>query len=97
MYGTVFTFHAKEGKADEVKRLVGEWITKRQPSVAGSKAGYLYRLDSDPNAFVGVAVFNDKQTYFANADSAEQDAWFKQLRGNLEGDPNWMDGEVFGG
>ena len=97
MYGTVFTFQAKDGKADEVKRLVSEWITKRQPGVAGSKAGYLYQLDSDPNAFVGVAVFNDKKTYFANADSAEQDAWFKQLRGNLEADPTWMDGEVFGG
>ena len=97
MYGTVFTFRAKEGKADEVKRLVSEWIVKRQPAVSGSKAGYLYQLDSDPNAFVGVAVFNDKTTYVANADSAEQDAWFKQLRDNLEADPDWMDGEVFGG
>lgn len=96
MYGTVFTFHAKEGKADEVKRLVTEWITKRQPAVTGSKAGYLYQLDSDPDAFVGVAVFNDKKTYIANADSADQDAWFKELRANLDADPKWMDGEVLG-
>jgi len=97
MYGTVFTFRAKEGKAEDVKRLVGEWISKRQPNVAGSQAGYLYQLDSDQNAFVGVAVFKDKQTYVANADSAEQDTWFKELRAKIEADPEWMDGEVIGG
>jgi len=97
MYGTVFTFRAKNGKADDVKRLVGNWITKRQPDVAGSKSGYLYQLDSDPNEFVAVAVFSDKKSYFANADSPEQDAWFKELRANLDGDPKWMDGEVMGG
>ena len=96
MYGTVFTFKAKEGKADEVKRLVGDWIATRQPTVAGASSGYLYQLDSDPNAFVGVAVFEDKKTYFANADSPEQDAWFKELRANIEADPHWMDGEVTG-
>ena len=97
MYGTVFTFRAKDGKAEEVKRLVGDWVAKRQPTVAGAAAGYLYQLDSDPNAFVAVAVFDDKKTYFANADSSEQDAWFKELRANIEADPKWMDGEVTGG
>lgn len=96
MYGTVFTFRAKEGKAGEVKRLVGDWIMKRQPGVAGAQAGYLYQLDSDPNEFVGVSVFADKKAYFANADSGEQDAWFKELRANIEADPKWMDGEVLG-
>ena len=94
MYGTVFTFRAKDGKADEIKRLVGEWIAKRQPGVAGAQAGYLFQLDSDPNEFVGVSVFGDKNSYFANADSPQQDAWFKDLRANLDADPKWMDGHV---
>ena len=97
MYGTVFTFRAKDGRAEEVKRLVGDWISKRQPTVAGASAGYLYQLDSDHNAFVAVAVFQDKKTYVANSDSPEQDVWFKALRGNLEADPHWMDGQIIGG
>ena len=97
MYGTVFTFRAKDGKADEVKRHVETWIAQRQPGLAGAQAGYLYQLDSDPNAFVGISIFKDKKSYFANADSSEQDAWFKELRANLEADPQWMDGEVIGG
>jgi len=81
------------GRPARVKRLVGEWIAKRQPGVAGAQAGYLYQLDSDPNEFVGVSVFVDKETYVANSDSSDQDAWFKELRANIEADPKWMDGE----
>lgn len=97
MYGTVFRFKASSGKADDVKKQFEEWRTTRQPGVEGAQATYLYQLDADPNAFVGVALFKNRQAYTANADSPEQDAWFKRLRANLEADPEWMDGEVTGG
>ena len=37
-------------------------------------------LDADPNRFIGCAVFEDRDSYRANADNSAQDDWFRRLR-----------------
>lgn len=94
MYGTVARARVKQGRLDDVIALMQEWDRDFAPKIKGAKAGYLYRLDADPNAVIMVAIFEDKASYTANADNPEQDKWFRRLRDNLEADPEWSDGEI---
>jgi heme-degrading monooxygenase HmoA len=54
----------------------------------------VYQLDRDSNEYVLVVAFKDKESYHANAGSAEQDRRYRQMRELLESDPEWMDGEI---
>ncbi len=38
-------------------------------------------------------MFQDKESYMANANNPAQDAWYKELRELLVADPTWDDGE----
>jgi quinol monooxygenase YgiN len=88
MYGTIAKMKAEKGAMDELKKMV----TDRQPE--GYVAAYVFKSDEDPNEFWLVAIFKNKETYFANANSAEQDKEFKRLRRFLKADPDWHDGEI---
>ncbi|MDQ4044118.1 MAG: antibiotic biosynthesis monooxygenase [Chloroflexota bacterium] len=88
MYGTIFRIQPKAGREQDVVSLVQEWNRSLGPTVPGARAVYLLR----PGELVGVAVFDDEQTYRANAASPEQDAWYQRVREALETDPIWEDG-----
>ena len=53
--------------------------------------------DAKSGELIGVAVFEDKASYEANADDPEQDKWFGSLRALLTEDPEWEDGEYVAG
>lgn len=74
-----------------------EWSKTRGPKVKGAVAGYLYKLDKKPGEYLIVAVFQDKATHTANAQTPEQDAWFRKFRAFIEADPAWEDGEIVAG
>jgi hypothetical protein len=40
-----------------------------------------------------VAVFDDRDTYFKNADDPAQDERYQRMRALLSEDPTWTDGE----
>jgi quinol monooxygenase YgiN len=94
MYGTVATIKVKPGRDEELLALLDEWNRDYRPKVKGAMGGTVYRLDADPNTFIMTAVFQDKATYEANADSPEQDKWYQRLRSTLTADPDWHDGEI---
>ena len=93
MYGTIFTMKVRSGQAEAVTKLMEEWERERQPKVEGAVAALLLRPDTRPDELVGVAVFQDKAAYTANAGDPDQDKWFRRLRELLQSDPEWTDGE----
>ena len=95
MYGTVANIRVKAGHGDDLKRIMQEWNAERKPKVKGALNGYLFELDSDPQDWIIVALFEDKATYEANADDPEQDKWFRRLMEHLDGEPQWHDGEAY--
>lgn len=97
MYGTVAQVRLKPGQEKAMLELVEEWDRDYRPNVKGALASYVYKKDSDPNELILVAVFEDKQSYVANADSPDQDKWFQKFRALLETDPLWEDGEIISG
>jgi quinol monooxygenase YgiN len=88
MYGTVAKLKVKKGALEEIRKME----EGRQPD--GFVRTMVFQSDEDPDEFWLVAVFRDKDSYFANADSPEQDQEFRRLRAQLTADPEWHDGEV---
>ena len=98
MYGTIARLHPSPGKLDELKAFARRFESgERVP--AGFRHAFVFTPDTDPydvpTVFL-VAVFDDRASYVANADSPEQDAEYRQLRALLEDDPQWMDGTFDG-
>jgi heme-degrading monooxygenase HmoA len=93
-YGTVATMRVQPGHEPELQRLNEQFDQARARSVPGFVASYVFKTDRDPNEFILVAVFRDRESYRANAEDPEQDRWYRQLREHLEADPAWTDGEI---
>ena len=95
MYGTVANIRVKAGHGDNLFAVMEKWENERGHEVKGNLGGYIVRLDKDPQEMILVAVFEDKDSYKANADDPEQDKWYQEIRQYLEADPEWNDGEFF--
>jgi hypothetical protein len=92
MYGSIFKIRPKAGKEQDIVRMTEEWARERQPKVKGSLGGCLYKLDN--GGLMGVGIFQSKEDYRANAESPEQDAFYRRWRELMESDPEWNDGEI---
>ncbi len=91
MYGTVARMRVKPGMGDRLLELDRQEQALNIPGFVGE---YVYRMDADPNEYYLAVVFESKEAYFANANSPEQDARYRQMLELLEGGPEWHDGEV---
>ena len=96
-YGTIFRMRVKPGAEQQVLRLMEEWERDRKPKIRGALGSYLFRPDNRSGELIGVAVFRDQQSYRANGNDPDQDAWYRRLREQLEADPEWEDGVYLGG
>lgn len=96
MYGSIFRMKVKEGAENRIAELMEEWERDVRPDVPGALGGYLMKPDNANGELVGVAVFEDRESYRANAESPKQDEWYRKMRDQLEDDPAWEDGEFLG-
>lgn len=92
MYGSVFRLRPQDGRESDVVALMEEWNRSRGPKVRGARATYLLRSERRSGELIGIAVFDDHATYQKNAESPEQDAWYRRIREVLQDDPVWEDG-----
>jgi quinol monooxygenase YgiN len=88
MYGTIAKLKAKKGSIEQLRKME----MARRP--AGYVATYVFQSDTSQDELWLVAIFKDKATYVANAESPEQDREFKNLMQFLTAEPEWHDGEV---
>jgi quinol monooxygenase YgiN len=94
MYGTMARLRPKDGQREELRRLIGEWNRERRPTVRGARESYFLLPDTPSDEVVLFAVFDDQESYRANASDPAQDGWYRRLRECLADDPTWDDGEV---
>ena len=97
MYGTIFRMTPKAGQQQAILDVFDEWERERMPNVQGALGGYLFKPDASASELIGIAIFESKEAYVANADNAEQNEWYAKLRALLESDPVWEDGEYVAG
>jgi hypothetical protein len=91
MYGTVARMRVKSGELDQVRKLMEVEMAREVKGYVGS---YVYKMDRDENEIMLAVLFDDKNTYVANADDPSQDEMYQKLRALLTEDPEWNDGEV---
>jgi antibiotic biosynthesis monooxygenase (ABM) superfamily enzyme len=91
MYGTIARMRLKPGAEAQMQELMKEYETLDVPGYVSST---VYRMDADSNEIYLAVVFEDKETYRANAGSPEQDARYRKMVELLDGEPDWHDGEV---
>jgi quinol monooxygenase YgiN len=95
MYGTIGRCRIKPGMEGQFRQLIeGQAPAFEAGQVPGFVASYSYRMDADPNEYYLAVVFDSKEAYWANAQSPEQDARYRQWLPLLEGEPDWHDGEI---
>ena len=88
MYGTVMRAKVTPGNRRAVVALMGESVETK-----GFRATYVLLPDDDENAVVAGVIFEDQDTYSANAHDPATEAWYGRFRALLEDDPEWTDGE----
>jgi quinol monooxygenase YgiN len=91
MYGTIAHFRIKPGTQDEFIKVMD---SLGDAFIPGWKADYYFQMDKDSDEFYLVAIFNDKQSYDTNANSAEQHERYLKFRSFLVADPEWNDGHI---
>lgn len=94
MFGTIGRVKVQSGKLDDLIAIGERWGRERGPNVPGAIGAWWFQSDGDPNEVTIVAIFRDRDTYFANASSPEQDAWYQQMRALLTEEPVWNDGAI---
>ena len=88
MYGTIFNLNVKEGCEQE---LIASFDKLENPP--GAVAFFLMKPDKMTTDLVGVAVFENKEAYLANANRPEQHENFAKMMQYLNSEPGWNDGE----
>ncbi|MGE5642550.1 MAG: putative quinol monooxygenase [Byssovorax cruenta] len=91
MYGTIAHFRIKPGMREEFIKTMDSFDDTIIP---GWRADYHFQMDKDPDEFYLVAIFEDKETYLANADSPTQHEQYLKFRSFLVDEPEWHDGFI---
>jgi quinol monooxygenase YgiN len=87
MYGTMMRAKAKPGSRQAVVAMMGESLDTK-----GFHATYVLLPDDDEDTVVAGVIFEDQETYSANAHDPATEAWYGRFRALLEDDPAWTDG-----
>ncbi len=89
MYGTIARVKIDPAKLEELKAL-----GQRIGVAPGQVARYVFRMDADPGELFLIAIFESRETYWANAQSPEQAQRYQEMRALMVADPEWHDGEI---
>lgn len=93
MFGSVARVRVKVEQEAALHDLMDEG-EQRDRSARGMVANFVLRSTDDPQELWAVAVFEDRESYFASANDPEQDKFFRRMREMMESDPEWHDGDV---
>ena len=91
MYGTVAKMRVKPGGEAALAAYSQEVETGSMP---GHIATYIYRTDANSDEHIMATIFESKDAYVANANSADQNTRYEKLLALLAGPPEWNDGEI---
>jgi hypothetical protein len=87
-YGSIAQMDVKEGHQDDLVKLFED---TRDTPPEGMVAWLLMQPDEE-DYMLGVAVFESKDAYVANANRPEQHESFLQIMEHLDSEPTWTDG-----
>ncbi|HZD78540.1 MAG TPA: hypothetical protein VE646_00660 [Actinomycetota bacterium] len=90
MFGTIGRAHIRPENKD---KLIEALEDPAYQGVSGYRMSYLMFPENRENEVVIVAMFEDADSYWKNADDPAQDERYQRYRALLEDEPEWSDGE----
>src|SRR5438094_10381897 len=90
MFGTIGRAHIKP---ENRQKFVDTINAPEGLSVPGFRRAYVMFPENRENEVILVAMFEDADSYWKNADDPAQHERYLQYRALLEDDPEWSDGE----
>jgi quinol monooxygenase YgiN len=90
MFGTVGRAHVKPENREKLVEVLKEQSTT---SVRGFRNAYVMFPENRENEVILVAMFEDADSYWENADDPAQHQRYLQYRALMEDEPEWSDGE----
>jgi quinol monooxygenase YgiN len=91
MYGTIMRGRIKAGRRAEMERLAADIAPSHQEH--GLVSFQLAWEEADPDRFVAIIHFRDRESYRANAERPETDRDFRRQMELIDGEPEWIDVE----
>ena len=92
MYGTIARINVRKDRLREFFALGKEWDDRERKRAIGYLGAELLWEDRAEGCACLIVHFSSRESYLANANSPEQDAFYRRLRDCLEADPEWIDG-----
>ena len=92
MYGTIARFKLKKERLRDFLALGTEWDEHDRARAAGYINSEILWEDEEEGRFCMVVHFTSREAYVKNAQSPEQDAFYRRMRACMEADPVWIDG-----
>jgi hypothetical protein len=90
MFGTVGRAHVRPENREKLREVLTD-ATYR--TVEGYRRGYVMFPENREDEVIIVAMFEDSDSYWKNADDPAQHERYLKFRELLEDDPEWSDGE----
>ena len=91
---TFFRMRAQPGKRQAVLDLFDKWEREQKGKARGFVRSIQVTSNEDPDEIMTGVRFDSTESYNANSDRPETDAWFQELRANLVADPEWFNGTL---
>jgi quinol monooxygenase YgiN len=91
MYGSIMRGRVKPGRRAEMERTFAEIAPRHVEH--GLVSGEMAWEVGDPDRFLQIIHFRDRDSYERNAARPETDADFRRQMELLDGDPEWIDVE----
>ena len=89
-----FRAKCKPGKRQAVIDHFAKWEREQKPQAKGFVRSILVGGNDNPDEIMGGVRWDNTANYVANAGRPAQDAWYRELVSNLDGEPVWFDGTL---
>lgn len=91
MYGTIMRGKVKAGRKDDFVAFMNQLVPSADDYGRGLHSIEVGWEDKDPDRFVVIVHFKDRESYIANADRADTNTDYEKQLEYLEGPPEWID------
>lgn len=91
MYGTIMRAKVKPGKKADYEQVMRDMVPSADDYGRGLHSVEVAWEDKDPDRFVAIVHFRDRDSYIANANRPETNTDYERQLDYLEGPPEWID------
>ena len=90
MYGTVGRVKVRK---ENREKLLETLKAQENANIAGFRQAFVMFPENREGEAILVAMFEDSETYWKNANDPEQDKRYQEFAKYFDGEPDWSDGE----